>query len=142
MASEVTQISRDGNWKVEVEAWRNNFLFYSSIGAQFSIYRKGGSSIWGGTSWDSGRARRVTMRNSYNGGLAFQDGQWNDAHDGELKHWAVGIAIKIPSGDITPGGPWLTLTSVESIVEIFLANGEAMNIRVNAGNFITDSSIW
>lgn len=142
MASEVTRMSADGNWKVVVEAWRNNFFFYSSIGAQFAIYRKGGSSVWGGTSWNAGRARRVTMRNSYNGGLAFQDGQWNDAHNGELKHWAAGFNIKIPSGEVTPGGPWLILTSVESIVDLTLANGEAMNIRVSASSFISDSSIW
>jgi hypothetical protein len=116
MASEVTRISADGNWRVEVEAWKNNFLFYSSIGAQFSISKKGGSSIWGGSSWNSANARRVTMRNSYNGGLAFQDGQWDNASSGELKHWAVGFGVKIPSGEITSGGPWLLLDSVESIV--------------------------
>lgn len=142
MPSEITTISKDGQWKVEVEAWRNNFFFYSSIGAQFSVYRKGGSSIWGGTSWNSGKARRVTMRNSYNGGLAFQDGQWNDAHNGELKHWAVGFQISIPSGEISAGGPWLILTSVESVVDVVLPNGESMNFRVSASSPISDSSIW
>ena len=142
MPSEVTRISADGNWKVEVEAWKNNFLFYSSIGAQFSISKKGGSSIWGGTSWDSGRARRVTMRNSYNDGQAFQDGSWSDASSGELKHWAVGIAVKIPSGEISPGGPWLTLDRVESTVDVVLANGESMHIVVNASSIVSDSSIW
>lgn len=33
MASEVTLMSRDGNWKIVVEAGTNTFLFYSSIGA-------------------------------------------------------------------------------------------------------------
>jgi hypothetical protein len=142
MASEVTRISKDGNWKVDVEAWRNNFLFYSSIGCQFSIYKKGGSSIWGGTSWDSAKARQVTMRNSYNGGLAFQDGQWSNAHDGELKYWAVGFNISIPSGEVGAGGPWLILTSVESIVDVMLQNGESMSIKVSASSPISDSSIW
>jgi hypothetical protein len=141
MASEVTRISNDGNWKVEVEAWRNNFITYSSIGAQFSIYRKGGSSIWGGSSWNSANARQVRMRNTYNGGLASHEAQWNDASSGELKHWAVGFSINIQTG--RPGaGTWLTLTSVESIVDVVLANGEHMEIRVDAGSFITDSSIW
>lgn len=117
-------------------------MTYSSIGARFSIYRRGGSSIWGGSSWNSANARQVRMRNSYNGGLASHVQQWNEAASGELKHWAVGLAIHIHTGRPSGGGTWLTLTSVESVADVLLPNGEQMNIQVAAGSFITDSSIW
>jgi hypothetical protein len=140
MASEATVFSSDGNWKAEIEAWSNNFFFYKSIGTQVTVYRKTGSSVWGGASWSRANARSFTIQALYNGGLARQDGRWENQSHGELKHYAFGASISVPAS--APGGAILIVTSVEGIVSGFFGNGQPFGARVNASDPIADSSIW
>jgi hypothetical protein len=140
MSSEVTAYSRDGSFKADIEAWVNDFWFYKSIGVQVTVYRKTGSSVWGGSSWSRTNARTIVIAALYNGGLARQDGRWDNQSYAELKHWAFGGSISVPAS--TPGGAILILTSVEGIVNGFFANGDGFQAQVTAGSSIADSSIW
>lgn len=140
MASEVTAYSRDGSFKAEMEAWVNDFWFFKSIGSQVTIYRKTGSSVWGGSSWSRTSARSIVIQNLYNGGLARQDGRWDNHDYAELKHYAFGGSISVPSS--FPGGADLIVTSVEGVINGWFANGDPFGARVSAGSAIKDSSIW
>lgn len=53
MASEITLFSKSGDWKADVEAWKNNFLFYKSIGTEVTVYhREQTKNVWGNTVTD------------------------------------------------------------------------------------------
>jgi hypothetical protein len=140
MASEMTVFSHDGNWKADIEAWKNNFWIYKSIGCQATVYKKSGSSIWGGSSWGRANARSITIRNLYNGGIAANEGTWNNQSHAELKVFAFGTSLTIPPS--TPGSAILIATSVEGIITGFFGNGEGFTGHVLASDKIEDSSIW
>ena len=38
MANDVTVFSKGGDWKAEIHAWKNNYLFYKSIGTEVTVY--------------------------------------------------------------------------------------------------------
>lgn len=108
MASEVTLYSNDGDWKIFVEAWKNNFIFYSSIGTEVTVYRREQTSnIWGNsvTGWVRRPAESIYIQNVYAGtsaGSVTRQKTCNNASYCELKEWAVGFSVSIPSGDIIP----------------------------------------
>ncbi|RWI20642.1 MULTISPECIES: hypothetical protein [unclassified Mesorhizobium] len=63
MASEVTMMSRDGNWKIVVEAGMNTFLFYSITGAFLSPRSAAARSS---DEWAVQRARSLRWKASVN----------------------------------------------------------------------------
>jgi len=53
MANDVTVFSKGGDWKAEIHAWKNNYLFYKSIGTEVTVYhREQTKNIWGSTVTD------------------------------------------------------------------------------------------
>ena len=150
MASEVTVLSKDGQWKIEVEAWKNNFLFYSSIGTQVSVYhREKTKNVWGSTvtDWVKKPASVITIVNKYTGpvfaggtGSVTKSGQWRNKSSAELKEWAVGVKISIPSGEIG-GNAILDIDKVEGTVDVNVGN-ETLHAQVSASSIISDGSIW
>ncbi|MCX5044818.1 hypothetical protein OG921_24335 [Aldersonia sp. NBC_00410] len=146
MASEITVYSRDGGWKADVEAWKNNFFFSNTVGTQVTVYRKGGSSIWGGTSWDRAAAREIYIRCIYNGGRAYQEGRWSNQSHAELKQWSVGtVGVTISDNGTVQGdfgSATFSVDSVEGVVSGYFGNGEGFQARVMASSWISDTSIW
>lgn len=150
MPSEVSVLSRDGNWKMEVEAWKNNFLFYTSIGTQVTVYhREKTTNVWGSsvTDWVEKKASSIFITNVYSGSVAAgsggsitRSGQWNNASEAELKEWAVGFKITLPSGE--PGGnAILDIDKVVGTVVVVVGN-DRMSATVEASSIISDNSIW
>ena len=150
MASEVTVYSKDGNWKIDVEAWKNNFLFYKSIGTEVTVsHREQTHNIWGSTvtGWVEKNAISISITNVYTGPLASgsggsitKSGTWNNKSYAELKEWAWGIKIKIPSGE--PGGDaLLDIDQVDGSVSVNLGQ-EVLTAKVSASSIVSDSSIW
>lgn len=149
MASEATVYSKDGTWKIEVEAWKNNFLFYSSIGTQVSVYHKiADTNIWGNatTSWKSKSARSITIANTYKGpvigggvGQVVDVRTWENTDEASLKQWAVGIKISIPGG--VGGNAILDIDSVDGEVSVNIGN-ETLTTKVSASSIFSDSGIW
>lgn len=149
MASEITLYTNSGDWKVEVEAWKNNFLFYKSIGTQAAIYhREQTKNIWGSTvtDWVEKSASLIHIRNVYRGtgpGSATREKTCRNASDCELKEWAVGFTINIPADRVTDvgGGAILDIDSVEGTVTVNIGE-EALTGVVSASSALSDSSIW
>lgn len=149
MASEKTVYSNDGNWKVEVEAWKNNFLFYTSIGTEVDVYhREKTKNIWGSTvtDWVKKPASSIHIENKYSGtgpGVATKTKTCNNASNCELKEWAVGISISIPVGSPTDisGSATLTIDKVEGTVTVQIGH-ETLKAVVSASSIFSDSSIW
>ncbi|HET9057266.1 MAG TPA: hypothetical protein VFN30_10530 [Chitinophagaceae bacterium] len=150
MASEVTVHSRDGNWKIEVEAWKNNFLFYSSIGTEVTVYhRERTTNVWGSTvtDWVKKNAVSISITNVYSGPVASgsggsitRSGTWNNRSYAELKEWAVGAKISIPDGGVS-GNAILDIDKVDGSVSVNIGQ-EILNATVSASSIISDSSIW
>ncbi|MDH3336848.1 MAG: hypothetical protein OER22_01740 [Gammaproteobacteria bacterium] len=149
MPSETTLFTRDGNWKAEVEAWKNNFLFYKSIGCQVTVYhREETKNVWGNTStdWVKRAADSIFIRNRYSGsgpGVATREKTCNEASYCELKEWAVGITVTIPPDGIDDvgGGAILEIDSVDSSVSVRIER-ETLTGEVSASSAFGDSSIW
>lgn len=149
MPSEVTLVSRSGDWKAEVEAWKNNFLFYRSIGTQVDVYhREETRNVWGSTvtDWVSKPALSISIQNTYRGtgpGTAGRTVQCQNAAHCENKEWAVGVTLTLPVTSVTDvgGGAVLTLDEVTGVVAVSIP-GEVMQATVTAGSAISDSSIW
>jgi hypothetical protein len=149
MASEITLYSNSGDWKVEIEAWKNNFLFYKSIGTEATVYhREKTKNIWGNTvtDWVKRNATSIYIRNVYRGtgpGSATREKTCRDASYCELKEWAVGFNITLPADSVTDvgGGAILDLDQVDGVVTVTIA-GETLTGEVSASSALSDSSIW
>lgn len=149
MASEMTLFTKKGDWKVDIEAWKNNFLFYKSIGTQATVYhREQTKNIWGSTvtDWVEKLAPSIHIRNVYHGsgpGSATREKTCNNASYCELKEWAVGFTINIPPDSITNvgGGAILDVDSVDGSVTVRVGD-EVLSGQVSASSALGDSSIW
>ena len=149
MPSEITLYTDDRNWKAEVEAWKNNFLVYKSIGCEVTVYRREETkNVWGNTvtDWVKRSADSIFIRNRYSGsgpGAAVRERTCPNTHYCELKEWAVGVTINIPLDDVTDvgGGAILDVDSVESSVRIRIGR-ETLTGEVSASSAFGDSSIW
>lgn len=150
MPSEITLHSRGGDWKAEVEAWKNSFLVYKSIGTEVTVYhREQTKNVWGNTvtDWVRKAANSISITNVYHGtgpGLATRSQVCNNSSYCELKHWAVGVTINLPADGITDlgGGAILDIDSVTGSVTISIPGGELLSGEVSASSAISDSSIW
>ena len=150
MASEITLFSKNGDWKADVEAWKNNVLFYKSIGTQVSVYhREQTKNIWGNTvtDWVSKAANAISIVNVYKGtgpGAATRSNVCNNASYCEEKEWAVGVSITLPPDSITDvgGNAILDIDSVTGTVSIVVGGNETLSGVVSASSIISDSSIW
>ena len=148
MASEITLYTKSGDWKVEVEAWKNNFLFYKSIGTEATVYRREQTkNIWGNTvtDWVKKKAH-IQIRNVYRGlgrGSATREKTCRNANYCELKEWAVGFTISMPPDSVTDvgGGAILDINSVEGNVTVNIGD-EVLTGKVSASSVFSDSSIW
>jgi len=149
MASEITLKTKDGEWKAEVEAWKNNFLFYKSIGTEVTVYHKEKTkNIWGQTKtdWVKKAASSIHIRNIYSGsgpGAATREKTCRSSSYCELKEWAAGVNITIPVDSPTDigGGAILNIEKVESTVSIQIGS-EILTGQVSASSAISDHSLW
>lgn len=149
MASEATVYSSDGDWKIEVEAWKNNFLVYKSIGTEVNVYHKEKTTnIWGSsvTDWVKKAASSIHIRNVYSGtgpGNVTREKTCNNASYCEQKEWAVGVTITLPLDDATDvgGGAILEIDKVEGDVSVTIGH-EVLRAHVSASSAFSDSSIW
>ena len=149
MASEITLYTDDRNWKADVEAWKNNFLFYRSIGCQVTVYRREETkNVWGNTStdWVKRNADSIYIQNRYSGsgpGAAIRERTWTNTNHEELKHWAAGVTLTIPVDDPTDvgGGAILDIDRVDSVVRVRIGR-ETLSGEVSADSAFSDSSIW
>lgn len=146
MASEKTIYTKNRDWKVEVEAWRNHFFFYTSIGTEATVYHKEKTkNIWGNTvtDWVKKRASNIHIRNiysdDYNNSITKEKSE-NNCKYLELKEWAVGFTINLNTGQ--PGSvKSLTVSKVEGRVTVII-EGETLSCTVSASSYVSDNSIW
>ena len=107
MPSALTLYTRDGHWRVDLEAWVNDLRFYSSIGTHVAVYhREHITSIWGGprTDWEEEPAAVIRIHNVYRGagpGLTTREHEWHNASRAELKEWSATGAIRLPADSST-----------------------------------------
>jgi hypothetical protein len=150
MASEITLRTSDGTWKVEVEAWKNNFLFYKSIGTQVTVYhREQTDNIWGTpvTDWVDKAATLIEITNIYRAATGFatatRQKTCNNSSSCELKEWSTGVTIKLPAdgADDVGGGAVLDIESVDGTV-VVLIGLERLTGQVTAKSALSDNSIW
>jgi hypothetical protein len=150
MASEITLYTKDRTWKAEVEAWKNNFLFYRSIGTSVDVYhREQTENIWGNTvtDWVKKAAASISIENVYRADTGFatatRQKTCNNASSCEQKEWAAGINITIPADDPTDvgGGAVLEIDKVDGSVEVVIGE-ERLTGKVSASSALSDNSIW
>jgi hypothetical protein len=150
MASETTLISQSGNWKADVEAWKNNFLAYKSIGTQVTVYhREQTKNTWGNTvtDWVEKAASSISIQDVYRGsgpGAATRSKTCRNASYCEEKEWAVGVTISLPADSIPDvgGGAILDIDSVTGTVTVIIDGEPPLQGVVSASSALSDNSIW
>ncbi|MDF1596039.1 MAG: hypothetical protein P1T08_08080 [Acidimicrobiia bacterium] len=149
MPSEISVLSGDGQWKAEIEAFKTNLLFYSSIGCEVKVYhREETTNVWGNkkTDWVRRNADSIFIRNVYSGtgpGTGTREKTCTNASSCELKEWAVGVTVSLPADSVTDvgGGAILDIDSVESTVSVRIER-QTLNGNVSASSAFSDSGIW
>jgi hypothetical protein len=150
MANSVTVFTKAGDWKADINAWKNNFLAYKSIGTDVTVYhREQTKNIWGNTvtDWVEKPASVIEITNVYHGsgpGAATRQKSCQNASNCELKEWAVGfnITVQTDSGDTSVGGgATLDIDSVNGSAVIVIGD-ERLTGQVSAGSALSDNSIW
>ena len=149
MASEQTLYTNDGQWKVEVEAWKTNVLVYKSIGSEATVYhRQTHKNIWGNTvtDWVEKSASSISLHNVYSGsgpGTGTRDKTCTNASYCQLKEWAVGVTVTIPvdSPKDFGGGAILDIEKVDATVRVVIGN-EVLTAQVSASSAFSDTGIW
>lgn len=149
MPDQITLFTRDGTWKADVKAWKNNFLVYKSIGTQVTVYhREQTKNTWGNTvtDWVQKPARLIDIANTYKAGPASASRQAScpNASYCEEKLWAVGVSLTIPTdgGDPSVGGSApLEVDSVTGSVMVSIGE-EQLRGEVSASSALSDNSIW
>ena len=150
MANDVTVFSKGGDWKAEIHAWKNNYLFYKSIGTEVTVYhREQTKNIWGSTvtDWVEKPATTIEITNVYHGsgpGVATRQKACPNSSYCELKEWAVGVNITVQtdSGDTSVGGgATLDIDSVNGSAVVIIGD-EQLAGQVSADSALSDNSIW
>lgn len=149
MANQVTVLTKDGQSKVVARAWKNNFLFYRSIGTEATVFhREQTKNIWGNTStdWVKHSASLISITNTYRGsgpGTGTRSKACPNASYCELKEWAVGLTLTIPVDSPTDvgGGAILDIDSVAGHVTVQIGE-ELLTADVSASSAFSDISIW
>jgi len=154
MADETTVFSKDGTFKADVKAWKNNYLFYKSIGTEVNVYhREETKNIWGSTvtDWVDKAVPSIEITNVYRGtgpgaspGGVAKSKTCPNTNSCELKEWAVGGSITVTeTGDTSEGGgAILEIDSVNGSVVVVLPSGERLTAQVSASSALSDNSIW
>ena len=161
MVSKIEKYTKDGKWKVVMEAWKTYAYVYSSIGSKVTVYYKRTTNgVWGETTeWVMKNANSIQLVNDYYGkGLAGQSSTTErapplyNAPQSELKKWAVGLGISIPldpnyapAGSPRPDTGGIAELKVEGVVgHISVVIGDESFIGdVSAGTISGSSSgIW
>lgn len=163
--TKLTVVSRDGQWKADLHAWKDWWVFYASIGAEVTVYRRQEhKNTWGDTvDWVRAPAF-ISISNTYYGrtptgepppepsppqpGPPYsitQTVEFREQSYGQLKLWATGI-LKITidtGGGTTPGGSGakLIVDRVVSTITIGV-RGDQLQGVVDAGSYVIDQSTW
>ncbi|WP_239405178.1 hypothetical protein [Frankia sp. Cj3] len=150
MANHLTLVSRDGQWKAELHAWKSNWLVYASIGGEATLYhRQETKNTWGQSTVDWVETTgSIFINNIYKGGgrTFNQSVQFQGRSHGELKVWAVGflkIDINIDTGDVSgsPTTASLIVDSVEAHISGVVGSFEFEGV-VSAATAIVQQSTW
>ena len=149
MANRLTVVSKDGQWKAEMHAWKSHWLIYASIGSECTVYRRQRTrNVWGQSvvAWVKTPAP-VTITNIYRGSgqEVTRLGQFNGADVG-LKETATGllrITIQVDTGAMDPGvgGPSIIIDSVEAHIAVGIGD-EILSGVVSAGTYVIHQSTW
>lgn len=147
MASEKTVYSNNEDWKIKVEAWRNHFIVYQSIGTQVDVYHKENTTdTWGNDKidWVKKNADSISINNQYSGTdpkiFITRSKTCTNASHCEQKEWAVGTITLSDSG-VGVGASQLIVENVKGSVSVRIGR-EVLSAEVEAGSFFSDSSLW
>jgi hypothetical protein len=150
MPNHLTLISKDGQWKAELHAWKSNWFIYASIGTEATLYhRQETRNVWGNSTVDwVETAGSITISNVYKGGghTITQSAQFRNRSHGELKVWAVGllkIDINLDTGEPSdgPASASLIVDSVEGHLAGVVGSFRFEGV-VSADTAIVQQSIW
>lgn len=118
--------TRDGHWRVDIEAWASNLEIYRSVGTRVVVcHLERVTSIWGGTQaeWEEEPADLIHIRNVYSGapaGVATREREWQVTSKAELREWSATGEIQLPAdlGSTEEGAASLNIHKVVSTVTV------------------------
>ena len=117
-------VSRDGSWKIEVEAFKIGLFFYNAIGVTTRVYSRAGNSRWQAQKVDMVEADGSMGTSRLPGVMARLPNSPNvRRNDGtaDTRAWSVGLGVTYvfdaPSGGFPPnpgpsGGPSMLVDRV------------------------------
>jgi hypothetical protein len=150
VSNHLTLVSKDGQWKAELHAWKSNWFVYASIGGEVTLYhRQQTKNVWGNTVTDWVETPgTISISNIYKGSgqKITQSAQFRNRSHAELKIWAVGI-IKIDIGlgdggvEGSPQSASLIVDSVESHISGQIGDFAFQGV-VDADTAILQQSTW
>ena len=153
MSSSVTLHTPDGLWKVEVVAFKNWRLVYSSIGTEVKVFRRERYRRWYDpwykhTHWKAAPAEYIAISNTFRGLLpsrsvsaAQRSNEGRHIDSLEEKIWSVGLGVSMDAsastglpdpGSTSLGGVKLDVQSVSGHVVVVVA-AEQFSAQVAAG---------
>jgi hypothetical protein len=152
MPRSLTVTSNDGQFKVEMKAFKDWWFFYASIGSTATVFRRQQTKdTWGQTvtDWVPFGEALITINNIYRGsGLEFSRSIQVRGSRAELKEWAVGffkVDIKIAdagvSTDTRPNAASLIVETVEAHIAASVP-GNLLQGVVTASTAVTEQSTW
>lgn len=143
MTSKATLQGSDGLWKAEVQAFKTNLFFYSSIGTEVKVFRRERYRRWYDpwykhTHWRASPADFISISNNYQGllpglapGAAQRSADRSNASSLEEKIWSAGFGVSMEAGAGTglpdpgttrPGGTKLDVRSVQANAVVRVGN--------------------
>ena len=115
MATKHSVLSLDGQWKVEIEAYKNNWFFYKAIGATTRAYHMEETRFLGflwstGRNWVERNVAIISTGARFNGllpvltGIDSESCVHQNASSCDVRKWAFGIGVTIQASPRS-GGP-------------------------------------
>jgi hypothetical protein len=152
MGRTLTLISDDGEFKVDLRAWKDHWGVYASIGSQADVYRRQETNnVWGQPTvdWMRHEDAAIMISNTYRGqGHEIARVERFRGSHGEQRLWATGfLSISVhldqeePSHDGRPNLANIPVDSVEAQIVVQVGR-HALRGTVTASTAVVDQSIW
>lgn len=140
MGNKRTVMSRDGQWKAELHAFKDNWLVYARIGSECKLFHRQKKK------WVR-RDAAISIVNTYKGGglQITRQGANNGSYAAlfEFAYGFIGIDIKIDTGEVGPSGGTakLIINSVDAEISVQVP-GDRLTGKVSADTAIVQQSTW
>lgn len=140
--------TNDGNWQVEMVAFKINLFFYKAIGSTITVRHMEARRRWWlwweppHIEWVKRPADNITINNSFEGilpdtipGAAFRSCSTSKASRCDCRLWSVGIGISVDASP-SPGDPDWGTTRPSSAASLDVRSVRGSGYAVIAGAMI------